>query len=244
MSKLKFILVINLNKMKKQGKNYLKFFKREVATLNRVREDPHENIMNVSCIFKYRHHVYIITDVSSCDLLEYITQKGLQTTDWSVHIYRQIIEGLNYLHNNLGIAHRDLKCENVLLDHSFEKAQICDLGFATFVPDNENLSSTFCGSISYSAPEIIRCEPYDPKLSDIWSVGILLFCIITGVVPFSTKHLRAISAMKCKVSIRTPGNVTVHEQLKKILYNLLRYEPKERPTLKVVRKFISKKNHF
>lgn len=83
--------------------------------------------------------------------------------------------------HNKSVAHRDLKCENLLID-GCDHIRITDFGFARKVAGRGlkvEMSSTFCGSFAYAAPEILKGRPYNPYLSDIWSMGIVLFTMVT-----------------------------------------------------------------
>jgi len=95
---------------------------------------------------------------------------------------------LKYLHD-LDIAHRDLKCENVLLTTSYN-VKLADFGFARYFGDNNKKSETFCGSVSYAPPEIIRGSPYDPRLADLWSIAVILFVMVNKGMPFDDSVLK------------------------------------------------------
>ena len=88
---------------------------------------------------------------------------------------------LDYLHKK-DIIHRDLKPENLLLDKN-GNIKLCDFGWSTEFSGNR---TTFCGTLDYMSPEILRYEQHDKSI-DIWSVGILLFELIHGFAPFSKK---------------------------------------------------------
>lgn len=97
--------------------------------------------------------------------------------------FRQIALGTHYLHRN-NIAHLDLSLENVLLD-KYDNAKICDFGMARNL-NNVHVSdaSDRPGKICYMAPEILAGQPYDPKKADVFSLGVDLFLLLTGVLPF------------------------------------------------------------
>jgi len=96
----------------------------------------------------------------------------------------------------LGIAHRDLKPENVLLDHN-NNVKIVDFGLSNFYAKGQKLQ-TACGSPCYAAPEMIRGQPYDGKASklglkaDIWSLGIILYAIMVGTLPFDDPNTQTL----------------------------------------------------
>ena len=80
-----------------------------------------------------------------------------------------------------GIAHRDLKLDNILLN--VDKVKIIDFGFAAFCKEGEKLK-IFCGTPSYMAPELVRKAEYDGRQVDMWALGVLLFVMLTGTFPF------------------------------------------------------------
>lgn len=96
-------------------------------------------------------------------------------------MFKQIVEGINYCHK-INIVHRDIKLENILLDE-FKNAKIIDFGFAICTPDTSKLK-IFCGTPQYMSPEIVSKIDYIGQKADIWSLGILLYCMLCGKFPF------------------------------------------------------------
>jgi 5'-AMP-activated protein kinase catalytic alpha subunit len=98
----------------------------------------------------------------------------------AAHFVQQVLQGIHYLHFR-GIAHRDLKPQNILVDHGFN-LKLADFGFAINV--DSGLRSTRCGSPVFAAPEVIAGQTYDPKCADMWSLGVIVFLLATGNLPW------------------------------------------------------------
>lgn len=125
------------------------------------------------------------------DLLDFVKNNGRVPEQQSWLWFRQMASGLHYLHGK-NIAHRDLKCENILLSRKFN-VKLADFGFARLCMDHEGrrvLSRTYCGSAMYAAPEVVAGTPYNPKLADVWSLGVILFIMLNGRMPFDDANLR------------------------------------------------------
>ena len=99
----------------------------------------------------------------------------------AISIFKQIISALEYIHEK-NICHRDLKLENVLIDDK-GKIKIIDFGLSKRVEDHKKLA-TFCGSWSYCSPEVAQQNDYDGYANDRWSLGVLLFALVSGCLPF------------------------------------------------------------
>ena len=147
--------------------------RREIALMKLVQ---HPNIMKLIDVLESQRHLYIILEYEEKgELFDYLVANKHFSEEMAMEIFRQIVMGVQYLHS-LGICHRDLKPENILLDNSY-RVKLADFGFATWVRENMQ-TDTSCGSPHYAAPEIVRGQPYDGKIADIWSLGVILFALL------------------------------------------------------------------
>lgn len=121
--------------------------------------------------------------VEGGDLFSYIREYGALPEIHVVVIFRQIIAALLYCHR-FNIHHRDLKPENILVDRETLNIKLVDFGMAALQPRGQKLT-TPCGSPHYAAPEVIRTTPYDGGMADVWSCGVILYLLLTGVPPFN-----------------------------------------------------------
>lgn len=152
----------------------------------------HPHLVHTHSIFQRRYKYFIFMRyMEHGDLLEYILQRGAVQEDQARIWTRQLALAVQYMHE-LEIAHRDIKCENVLLTAN-QNAKLSDFGFARMCVDKDFLdihSETFCGSLSYTAPEILQGSPYYPKPTDIWSLGVVLYVMLNRAMPFEDKHIK------------------------------------------------------
>lgn len=114
-------------------------------------------------------------------LLEQIRRNDHLDEKQSRIYFSQICNGVGYCHDH-GVVHRDIKCENLLLDRNMN-IKLIDFGFSRKITNN-GFSDTFCGSFSYASPEILQGQPYQPKFSDIWAIGVVLFSMVFGKLPY------------------------------------------------------------
>jgi serine/threonine protein kinase len=127
--------------------------------------------------------LYIVLElVNGGELFDYIAKTGAFTINETRFYFKQLIEGISYLHQ-LGIAHRDLKTENLLMDENFN-LKIADFGFAKAISQTKSLMTTIIGTSAYYAPEIHRLEAYDGEKADIFTIGVILFFFVSYHFPF------------------------------------------------------------
>jgi len=152
---------------------------REISIMRKLN---HSCIVTLFDVFEDIENYYLIMEfLSNGSVLDLVNEKGKLTEKEARHIFLQVVSGLNYLHNILKVAHRDIKCENVLLDDNND-AKIVDFGLSnTFLYELDSLN-TKCGSKAYVAPEVIEGKPYNSSV-DIWSAGVFLYVMLVGEFP-------------------------------------------------------------
>ncbi|KAJ3179282.1 hypothetical protein HK101_010053, partial [Irineochytrium annulatum] len=120
---------------------------------------------------------------NSCDLFECIELMERFTEQQAKHVFRQIVSAVAYL-AALGIVHRDIKDENILIDDHFN-VKLIDFGSASFADYSDGL---FLGTLQYAAPEVFEGRRHRGPEGDVWSLGCCLYIMLTGEVPFATPH--------------------------------------------------------
>uniref|UniRef100_A0ABI8A3Q7 non-specific serine/threonine protein kinase n=1 Tax=Felis catus TaxID=9685 RepID=A0ABI8A3Q7_FELCA len=190
--RLKFNVAVKIIDRKKVPTDFLeKFLPREIeiqATLN------HRSIIRTYEIFETSDgRIYIIMELGvQGDLLGFIRTRGALHEDDARKKFHQLSSAIKYCHD-LDIVHRDLKCENILLDKDFN-IKLSDFGFSKRCPRDDSgrlmLSKTFCGSAAYAAPEVLQGIPYQPKVYDIWSLGVILYIMVCGSMPYNDSDIK------------------------------------------------------
>ena len=149
-------------------------------------ELTHSGIVRIEDSFKHHGEWCIIMQRCEQDLLDFL-DKPVYQTDFSVSrrlsLFHELMIAVAWMHGE-GIAHRDFKPENVLLDKD-GKLKICDFGFAT----KDTVSSQMCCTPEFAAPELILGAEYSPVQVDIFSLGIMLYIVMTCAMPYRTKNV-------------------------------------------------------
>ncbi|KAI8884407.1 Pkinase-domain-containing protein [Backusella circina FSU 941] len=185
----------------------------------------HPNIVGLRDLVLQGPYFYILMDYcSGSQLLHYIVKRQRLSDNRTRHFARQIASSLDYLHRN-SIVHRDLKIENIMVDKSGRNIKIIDFGLSNlFCPERQ--LTTYCGSLYFAAPELLKATPYNGPEVDIWSLGVVIYVMATGSVPFDDKSLPGLHDKIKKGQVNYPAHLT--DELKDLLSRIFVVDPTQR----------------
>lgn len=187
--------------------------KEEIRELRTIREAHimmllrHPHIVQLRNLVAAGPYFYILMDyVNGGQLLHYIVKRQKLTEQHARQFSRQIVSALDYMHRN-SIVHRDLKIENILIDKAGRNIKIIDFGLSNlFCP--ERRLTTYCGSLYFAAPELLRASPYRGPEIDIWSLGVVIYVMVTGSVPFDDKSMPGLHEKIKRGQVAYPAHVS------------------------------------
>lgn len=189
----------------------------------------HPNIVQLFHVISWADSLYLVMEfVPGGDMLDYLRAHGRMSEDTARGVFRQLVSAVHYCHEK-GVAHRDLKTENVLLDAQM-KATLADFGLGA--SSNIHQRSTFCGSLLFTAPELFLGEPYDSCAADIWSMGVLLYEMLTDTVPFQATSWPELMTKIASGRYVVPSYLSIH--VANLLQKLLNLNPEQRDDLKAI----------
>ena len=177
----------------------LELQRREIAILKLCQ---HPNVIRLVDSFETLDNLFIVTEFMKCDLFEYLNNKQFKITESKVSaIALQLASGLHYLHS-MNIIHRDVKLENIMLkaepsrkDGKFTvmTLKLVDFGLSKVMLPRQSTRDPF-GTMGYVSPEVLSQTPYREKV-DCYSVGVIIYVMLSGMLPFDSEHNRDIARM-------------------------------------------------
>ena len=160
------------------------------------------------------------------DLLNFIRKRSKLSESCAKIIFKQIIEGLRYIHANK-IVHRDIKLDNILIDLS-NTVKICDFGVSRKLSPGDIMHEN-CGTPAYIAPEIFQNKGYEGYQCDIWSAGVTLYYMLGGVQPFKANNF---TELKKVIKIgKYPKIESLSLEAQDLIDGMLQTDPKKRLTI-------------
>jgi len=203
------------------------YFRRELEVMYKIH---HPNVVKLFGHFEDNNYCYFIMEyISKGNVYNLITldKKKHLATKVVASIIKDVISATYFLHNmNPPIIHRDIKPENVLLNDGIV-AKLTDFGWSNYI-EEEKERKTVCGTPIYLAPEIIKEKGHDEKV-DIWCIGVLLFELMTGTVPFQGKDIETLKSNILHLRISWPKEI--NKDAKDLITKILKLDPSERITL-------------
>lgn len=191
--------------------NMMERFECEIRVMQQLH---HPNIVQFSDLIKDKDYCYIIMEFcSNGELLKYILDYGKLSEDQARPIIIQVLQALDYIHR-MHITHRDLKPENILID-SRGNVKISDFGLSRFFSDNY-LVKTPCGSPCYASPECLSGYQYNGSTTDLWSLGVIFFVMVTGKLPWTCCNKIELYHQICS------GDYTIPDYISKPCASLIR----------------------
>ncbi|KAK8893923.1 hypothetical protein M9Y10_022352 [Tritrichomonas musculus] len=168
-------------KLLKRDKIINKNFERELRFLQQ--KVKHPNIVSVYDILYFEETIAVIMEYCPCgDLVSELSKQGHFDLSTLRQYCYQLISAVSYLHR-FGWAHRDIKSDNILISKS-GVIKLTDFGHCGEIIESDPMMSTLCGTYFYTPPEVIEEKPYDGKKCDIWSLGVVMFCMASGQLPW------------------------------------------------------------
>ncbi|VDO03855.1 unnamed protein product [Rodentolepis nana] len=191
----------------------------------------HPNIVRLLEIIENDEVICLVQEYANGgEIFDYLVAHGKMHEREARAKFRQLVSAIDYCHSK-NIVHRDLKAENILLDSDLN-VKVADFGLAnTFVPDQK--LTTFCGSPPYAAPELFLGIRYHGPGVDVWSMGVLLFTLVVGHLPFDATDLRELRTKILTVRYNL-GKGEVSSDLLALLKKMLVLDPRDRYSLRAL----------
>mmetsp|Transcript_6769 Transcript_6769/g.12428 ORF Transcript_6769/g.12428 Transcript_6769/m.12428 type:complete len:575 (-) Transcript_6769:231-1955(-) len=183
----------------------------------------HKNVIQLYEVRNQLNNIILVMEYAEGGELTNLIEKHLYLSEkYGCRIFNQILDGLIYCHRRK-VIHRDLKLENILLD-SEGNIKIVDFGLSERLLGDAKLESV-CGTPLYMSPELMQGKKYDSS-TDVWSLGIVLYAMLCGFMPFSANNLADLSAKVCGGYYTIPEHLSDH--LKDLIKNMLAVKPIDR----------------
>jgi len=204
---------------------YLDKFYHEAEIINSL---IHPNVVRIYDTFVADNDLIIVEDFHEHSLESLIPQNGFERPKL-ITLFHGILSGIDYIHSQ-GISHCDIKPLNILVD-AFGRPVLCDFGLAQIANKTE-LMDTFPGTFAFKSPQVLERKKYDALKADIWSLGVTLFVMATGKLPWDQKNSTDMKLDICQVRIQPSRNLD--PDISRLIGQMLSYNPNSRPSTTII----------
>ena len=216
-----------IDKRNKSNQSEKPYFRREIEVMYKIH---HPNVVKLFGHFEDNNYCYFIMEyIAKGNIYQLIPHDNKKRLNAKIvaSLMKDVISSVYYLHHMKPIIiHRDIKPENVLLGEGLV-AKLTDFGWSNYMQEDEK-RQTVCGTPIYLAPEIIKEEGHDEKV-DIWCIGVLLFELITGNVPFQGNNIDTLKENILHLRISWPKDINI--DAKNLIKKILKLDPNSRISL-------------
>ncbi|XP_043936930.1 serine/threonine-protein kinase SIK2 [Protopterus annectens] len=191
----------------------------------------HPHIIKLYQVMETKNMLYLVTEYAkNGEIFDYLANHGRLSEPEARRKFWQILSAVEYCHSRK-IVHRDLKAENLLLDSNMN-IKIADFGFGNFYKAGEPLA-TWCGSPPYAAPEVFEGQQYEGPQLDIWSMGVVLYVLVCGALPFDGPTLPILRQRVLEGRFRIPYFMS--EDCEHLIRRMLVLDPSKRLTISQIK---------
>lgn len=201
--------------------------KTEIDALKNLR---HQHVCQLYQVLETDNTIFLVLEYCpGGELFDYIISQDRLSEEEARVVFRQIVSAVAYVHSR-GYAHRDLKPENLLFDE-YHKIKLIDFGLCAKPKGNKDYQlQTCCGSLAYAAPELIQGKSYLGSEADVWSMGILLYVLMCGFLPFDDDNVMALYKKIMRGKYEVPKWLSPSSIL--LLQQMLQVDPKKRISMR------------
>jgi serine/threonine protein kinase len=204
---------------------------REIHILKRIH---HDNIIQLYEVIDTPNEIYLIMEFADGgELFDYIVANTRVKEPLAAKFFHEICNGIDYVHS-MNVIHRDLKPENLLLVKTANDwgIKVIDFGLSN-TNEGNRLLKTACGSPCYAAPEMIAGHIYEGPKADVWSLGVILFAVVCGFLPFEDENTGNLYKKILSCNYKLPSFVS--DSVKDLISKILNTDPAKRYTIKDIR---------
>lgn len=215
-----------------QEGNLQEYVDREVEVMKKIK---HNHIVALYSVINSNKGYYLVMELAANgELFDRIVESKRFDEDTARRYFQQLMSAVKYCHE-LGIVHRDLKAENLLLGVD-NNLRVCDFGLSRYTSqagagDKKVLMQSLAGSVDYQAPEVIKEEGYQGFSCDIWSCGVILFFMVVGYLPFAARGGVKETQQRILSGVYNKDNKYMSDGLKDLVRRILEVDPEKRYTI-------------